>query len=154
MRNSIIFIFSLFILTGCSMDDEQIWGFGNIVFSLFLALVFATRFAPRLQEISVIKRIIDSSKCFFNYLVYVFFALALVLFSLGIISFLMHKDRVPQNLMLYIGVVLVYFSYSFKLWCAEEDKFLRRDFFRKMGLSISFAVALFFLYFGAPGISI
>ncbi|TPE51939.1 hypothetical protein FJM67_08135 [Maribrevibacterium harenarium] len=153
MNRSILTVFFSLLLTGCSLNDEQILAFGNAILLIFFLIVFLGRFAPRVQEIEVIKDFVKKLSSFLRKFSYLLIVLALFLFLFGGYQYFFEENK-KLSVFFHVGLVLAYAAINIKKWCVESDVLVRRDLFRKIGLSLSFIVALIFLLMGAPGLSV
>jgi len=53
--------FSLF-LQGCSLNEKELWGFGSVVFFVFIVTTILSKIVPQIQEISKVQKLIERLK--------------------------------------------------------------------------------------------
>jgi hypothetical protein len=148
--------FAVFVISlqACSPNEEELWGLGSLVFSVFVIIVLLQTFIPIFQEYEIVQGWVD----FFQVLVlkgylYLFF-LSLVLASLGLFNLVNNSEHSSKNLLFFIGVILFYLSINLKKWAVEKDKYRKRNYVRTVGLSLTFIFFMVYLMMGAPNLSL
>ena len=153
-KSRLLYLLSALFLQGCSPDEEELWGLGSFVFSVFIIIVVLNTVVPTIQEYETIKRWLEYfQKVIQKGFIYLI-VISLILIVLGLYSILSSSERSSENLIFYIGVLFLYLSINMRNWSVEMDKHKKRNYVRVMGLSISFMFLMVYLMIGAPNLSL
>ena len=154
-KTNIFIILSAFsLLQGCSLNEGELWGLGSFVFLVFLVVLVLNKTVPLIQEQKQIKILIEKSKPIIIWLFYIFMLISIVLIAFGINSIFSNEDRSREDLILFIGIMFLYFSINMMHWVKEKNDQKKRNYVKYMGLSISFIFIMFYVLTGASGLSL
>ena len=145
--------FSLF-LQGCSLNEKELWGFGSVVFFVFIVTTILSKIVPQIQEISKVQKLIERLKIGANKSFVIFMFITIAMIIIGLYNIITNDDRVGFDVIFFIGAVFMYFSISMKKWANETNKLKSRNSVRLMGLSLGFIVMFIYIMFGAPNLNI
>ena len=145
--------FSLF-LQGCSLNEKELWGFGSVVFFVFIVTTILSKIVPQIQEISKVQKLIERLKIGANKSFVIFMFISIAMIIIGLYNIITNDDRVGFDVIFFIGAVFMYFSINMKKWANETNKLKSRNSVRLMGLSLGFIVIFIYIMFGAPNLNI
>ena len=145
--------FSLF-LQGCSLNERELWGFGSVVFFVFIVTTILSKIVPQIQEISKVQKLIERLKIGANKSFVIFMFISIAMIIIGLYNIITNDDRVGFDVIFFIGAVFMYFSINMKKWANETNKLKSRNSVRLMGLSLGFIVMFIYIMFGAPNLNI
>jgi uncharacterized membrane protein YiaA len=145
--------FSLF-LQGCSLNEKELWGFGSVVFFVFIVTTILSKIVPQIQEISKVQKLIERLKIGANKSFVIFMFISIAMIIIGLYNIITNDDRVGFDVIFFIGAVFMYFSINMKKWANETNKLKSRNSVRLMGLSLGFIVMFIYIMFGAPNLNI
>ena len=145
--------FSLF-LQGCSLNEKELWGFGSVVFFVFIVTTILSKIVPQIQEISKVQKLIERLKIGANKSFVIFMFISIAMIIIGLYNIITNDDRVGFDDIFFIGAVFMYFSINMKKWANETNKLKSRNSVRLMGLSLGFIVMFIYIMFGAPNLNI
>ena len=145
--------FSLF-LQGCSLNEKELWGFGSVVFFVFIVTTILSKIVPQIQEISKVQKLIERLKIGANKSFVIFMSISIAMIIIGLYNIITNDDRVGFDVIFFIGAVFMYFSINMKKWANETNKLKSRNSVRLMGLSLGFIVMFIYIMFGAPNLNI
>ena len=145
--------FSLF-LQGCSLNEKELWGFGSVVFFVFIVTTILSKIVPQIQEISKVQKLIERLKIGANKSFVIFMFISIAMIIIGLYNIITNDDRVGFDAIFFIGAVFMYFSINMKKWANETNKLKSRNSVRLMGLSLGFIVMFIYIMFGAPNLNI
>lgn len=155
MNNKIIFIaFICSFLQGCSPNESELYGLGSFVFLVFVCTIILNRFIPRFQEVASIQSVIVKLEIIVKKAFPVFMLLSISTIIFGVYSLINEQNESRLSLLFFIGIVFLYFSINLKKWANENDKLQKRNYVRRMGISISFLTIFVYLMMGAPNLKI
>ena len=145
---------TMIFLQGCSNNEEKFWGFGSFVFVVFLFVLFLKSAIPRLQEIPRLEQITEKLKELTKRLLPLFFSSAFALIGYGMYSILSSGTRSRQDLIIFIGAIVLYIVINIKGWTQAEEVLAQRNYLRMAGLGISFLLVFIYLISGAPNLDL
>ena len=144
----------ILFLQGCAPSEGQLWGLGAFVFLIFVIIILLNTLVPIVQEYEIVRNwliyVENIILKVFKYLV----AISLILIALGFFIIVSNPKRSSNDLIIFIGALLLYFSINVKKWAVETDKQKKRNYVRTIGLCITFMLAMVWVMSGAPGLSL
>ena len=85
--------FSLF-LQGCSLNEKELWGFGSVVFFVFIVTTILSKIVPQIQEISKVQKLIERLKIGANKSFVIFMFISIAMIIIGLYNIITNDDRV------------------------------------------------------------
>lgn len=151
--NRVLVLTTLATLQGCTPNDEEIWGLGSLVFSIFIILVALNALIPLAQEHKSVKVWVDKFQLLTHKVFPYLAGLALLLTIFGAGHILYNDDRTPTDLTFFLGVLTLYGIVNLKKWASEANIDKKREYIKLAGLTISFILTMLYLISGAEGLS-